>query len=221
MSAPANNANGDAHNNAGEGAVDGARGQAGDASQADADDKLQRLFDMPTIVKEAVERTLAQNSARAESAATEARVRRMKNNHMRLVLGWAVKAWEMGASDRQRLLHAFLEAAELVDEGGSAEQVAETANEALKSACKKLSLSKDEQDDLFQQLKIRPKALVCERCNHASHAARDCYAKVDAQRGGARDSVHASWTLGRASSCAMRREDVSASRPLARPMAEM
>ena len=191
MSAPANNANGDAHNNAGEGAAGGAREQAGNASADDgkADNLLAGLLDMPAMVKETVERTLAQNSARAEGAASEARLRRMKNNHMRLVLGWAVKAWELGASDRQRLLHAFLEAAELLDEGGSVEQAAETANDALKSACKKLSLSKDEQDDLFEQLKIRPKTLTCERCGHASHAARDCYAKTDAQRGGGRDSA--------------------------------
>ena len=191
MSAPANNANGDAHNNAGEGAAGAAREQAGNASADDgkADNLLAGLLDMPAMVKETVERTLAQNSARAEGAASEARLRRMKNNHMRLVLGWAVKAWELGAADRQRLLHAFLEAAELLDEGGSVEQAAETANDALKSACKKLSLSKDEQEDLFEQLKIRPKAFACERCGHTSHAARDCYAKTDAQRGGGKDSA--------------------------------
>ena len=70
MSAPANNANGDANNNASEGAAGGMRGQAGDAGQANADDTLQRLLDMPTMVEQAVERTLAKNSARAEGTAT-------------------------------------------------------------------------------------------------------------------------------------------------------
>jgi len=102
---------------------------------------------------ERMEKRLAQSSAHAKGTAAEVRLRRMNNNHMRLVLGWAVKAWELdSASDRQRMLHAFLEA-ELLDECSSREHAMESANEALKSACKKLSMSKSEQEDLFRQLK--------------------------------------------------------------------
>ena len=104
MSAPANNANGDANNNAGEGAAGGARGQAGDvdasADDGKADNFILQMQRLPAQV-ERVEKMLAQSSAQAEGAAAEARLRRMKNNHMRLALGWAVKALEMGsASDR-------------------------------------------------------------------------------------------------------------------------